>query len=343
MVSNRKARPCGLLGYGMRFLFLGALVVGPVSWACPWNRVVAEEPSNQATQNPPDKEEATNKREDEPPPVKEEAPDLAADLKDKVNDREPIPPWVENNPEPEAKAYCLTLIQAKQTSAQAFANSTQKDVAFVHLFEEPEKYRGKVVHFEGNLLRVVKQDPPKYVKGDTYGINVMYEGWVFAVKKYGANPVCIVFTDLPPGISVGDELDKIPVTFDAYFFKRYRYKAGDGWRDAPLFIGRTLQVKHDPMAGASQAMSSFTKNLVMGFLAMLVATAGLAVLLNWWYRHGDRRIHRLMADANPPTFAEPDANALAREEAENPDNGRFDDDGLDESPASRNGLKHDTF
>src|SRR5260370_39616558 len=100
-------------------------------------------------------------------------------------------------------------------------------------------------------------EPPKYVRGENYGIGVIYEAWIFDKELRGANPVLVVITDLPQGVAVGEQMD-IPVSFDAYFFKRYRYVAGDGTRECPMLIARTLQVLATAQEADSGSMLSFT-------------------------------------------------------------------------------------
>lgn len=332
MQPNQKARLSDRLASQPlgRFLAVGLMVVGLFAVPIAAARAQNEEPSSQATQNPPDKEEARPEPEPSAPP-RELAPNIVEDLRGRVEDRTRIDDWYRNNPSEEAKAYCQALIAANQTSAQAFANSARHDVTFAHLFEEPEKYRGQVVHFEGRVRRVRRFDPPKEIKGDVFGINNLYEAWIFDPEIHGANPVCLVFTQLPPGVPVKEDME-IPVAFDAYFFKRYRYKAKDGVHDCPLFIGHTLTVRKVPPAasdGVIRSISSFTTSLVIAVLLMFLGTVGLAVLLSWWYRRGDRRIHRILADAHAPSF--PDAPE--------DDTGHANGDGLSEYPDVPNRLR----
>ncbi len=312
MQPNQKA----CLGEGLarqplgRFLAVGLMVAGLFAVPIVAARAQNKEPGSQATQNPPDTEEARPAPEP-PAPPRELAPNIVDDLRGRVTDRTPVPPWYENNPTEEAKAFCQALIAANQTSAQAFANSARHDVTFAHLFEEPEKYRGQVVHFEGRVRRVRRFDPPNEVKGDVFGINNLYEAWIFDPEIHGANPVCLVFTQLPRGVPVKEKVE-IPVAFDAYFFKRYRFEAKDGWHDCPLFIGHTLTVRKAPAPASDsvvRSISSFTTSLVVAVLLMFLGTVGLAVLLSWWYRRGDRRIHRILADAHAPSFADAEAPA----------------------------------
>src|SRR5262249_39498868 len=156
----------------------------------------------------------------------------------RVIDRRPIPSEDRIDPPEEVKAYCLALTTAHATSSEAFANSARRDLTYAHLFEEPEKYRGEVVHYQGRLKRVRQFDAPEFIRDY---LPVIYECWLFDLKVYGANPLGVLVTELPRGVPVKEQLD-IPVTVDGYFFKRWRYQAGDGWRDAPLLIGRTLRI-----------------------------------------------------------------------------------------------------
>jgi hypothetical protein len=346
MDSNQKAcsrqrLACLPVGH---FLAISFLVVGLSALPIPSARTQDEQPANQATQNPPDQQEARPAPEAAAPP-RELAPDITADLRDRVTDRTSIPHWYKNNPTEEAKAYCQALIAASQTSAKAFANSARHDVTFAHLFEEPEKYRGQVIHFNGRLKRVRRFDPPDYVKGDVFGIKDLYEGWIFDPEIHGANPVCIVFTQLPAHVSVAEDMEVL-VAFDAYFFKRYRYKAKDGLRECPLFIGHTLQVKKVLAAStdsAAHSISAFTTNLVIAVLLMFLGTIGLALLLSWWYRRGDRRIHKVLADARMPEFPEPDAPADDVADHVPASNGYTNGHGLSTHPDSHNRLGRDNM
>src|SRR5713226_353770 len=143
----------------------------------------------------------------------------------------------------EGLAFCEALVKAHKTSNHTFQNSVTKGLTYANLFYESKLCRGKVVHFEGRLRRLIRFEPPGETKLD--GVTDQYEGWVFDPEIYGANPVCVVFTELPAGLEPRDKLD-VRVSFDGYYFKKYRYKAADNWRDAPLLIGHTIIVKQMP-------------------------------------------------------------------------------------------------
>src|SRR5260370_815927 len=180
----------------------------------------------------------------------DKAPRIDPDLLAGIEDRAPVRSAAENYGE--AQAYNYLLVQAAATPVAAFAKSARSDVTFAHLFEEPSKYRGQVVHIEGRLGRLRRFDAPRIAVRQ--GVPVLYEGWIFG-DAYFSNPYCVIATAVPKSIPLwqieqgktgqpkriwrGETLNH-RVSFDGYFFKRYRYKAGDGWRDPPLLIGPAL-------------------------------------------------------------------------------------------------------
>jgi hypothetical protein len=211
-----------------------------------------------------------------------------------VRDKTPIVSRREN--EEEFKAYCLAIVFAHTTPADAFRRGASLDVTYAHLFEEPDKYRGKVVHVTGRLKRVRRLDADPEIR-ETYEIPYVYEGWIFDPAIYGANPMCLLFTDLPPGIEVAETMDR-RITFDGYFFKKYRYKGGDGWHDCPLLIG------HSPTALSESAanVDILPRWILTTFAGVVIGTAALALGLALWYRRGDAKVRTAMASRRPAFF-----------------------------------------
>ncbi len=211
--------------------------------------------------------------------------ETALDLKGRgIEDRAPIRSKEEN--EGEFLAYCDALVTASQAD---LATGARRDLTFAHLYEQPGVYRGEVVHVEGSLARLRRFEAPSYVWSQ--GVRELYEGWVFDARTYGANAMAIVFTELPGGLELAERMDR-RVAFDGYFFKRYRYAAGDGRRDAPLLIGRRPILLDDRPAaaqgrGVSKAML-WSSGVILGTLA--AALCGLA----WWFRRGDRRVRECL-------------------------------------------------
>jgi hypothetical protein len=196
----------------------------------------------------------------------------------------------------ESEAYNYVLVQANKTPAEAFARSARRDVTFAHLFEEPSVYRGQVIHVEGQLRMLRKFTPPRLAANE--GVKDLYEAWIFDAIHV-RNPYCVLFTELPPGLQPGERLD-YQVAFDGYFFKRYRYQAADGWRDAPLLIGHTVAFRTLP--AASEPESPLYDWIVPIFLVALAGTVVMAIGTAWWFRHGDRRVRSTLARAALPSF-----------------------------------------
>lgn len=173
-------------------------------------------------------------------PAKKDRPVAAdKDLLAGVEDKKPVQGAAENKNE--YTAYCYLVLHAQEAPAAALAKAARKDVSYAKLMEDPAKYRGEPLALKGRLRRLVKMDAPKGLVND--GIKSLYEGWIFAEDEEGANPYCVIFTEVPQGVELGEKT-YYRVTCDAYFFKRYRYKSvNNTTRDAPLLIGKTFALQ----------------------------------------------------------------------------------------------------
>jgi hypothetical protein len=225
----------------------------------------------------------------------ERAPQIDPDILAEVEDKAPVRSAAENYAE--AAAYNYVLVQASTTPVTAFAKSARTDLTFAHLFEEPGKYRGQVVHLEGRLKRLRRFDAPRLAAKQ--GVPIIYEAWIFG-EAYFSNPYCAIVTSVPDSIPVADTLNH-HVAFDGYFFKRYRYQAGDSWRDAPLLIGHALL---DRESGVSDSSGSVAW-LLPALLTVVAATVLLVVGLNWWFHRGDRRVRMHLEMNRNVEFVEP--------------------------------------
>jgi hypothetical protein len=227
----------------------------------------------------------------------DKVPPIDPDVLGGIEDRQPVRGADENGYE--ARAYNYVLVEARKFSPEAFARSARRDVTFAHLFEQPSDFRGQVIHVEGRLKRLRKFDAPRAAAAE--GVPTIYEGWVFE-EIYFSNPFCVIVTELPEGIRVGERLEQ-RVAFDGYFFKNYKYQAGDGKRLAPLLIGRTLLLREP--AAAPESAWSFGNMFLPAFLILVLGTAVLVVTLTWWFRRGDSLVRARLAAAQRPTLPEP--------------------------------------
>src|SRR5262249_4047381 len=123
----------------------------------------------------------------------------------------------------ELTAYVDAVAKASLSPVDAIANGARHDVSRTNLLAQPHLFRGEVLHLEGKLRLIEKLPAPLVVS--YLGVHELYEAWVFE-QGYGANPSCLLLTELPDGLTPGPQND-VPVSFDGYFFKIYRYKSRD--------------------------------------------------------------------------------------------------------------------
>jgi hypothetical protein len=244
------------------------------------------------------------------------------------------------NGDPEIDIFCQILALAHFTSAKAFAKAARHDVSYAHLFNEPEQYRGQVVHVSGRLVRLQRFKPPDDARG--LGVSNQYEGWIMT-DRYGENPACVVFTALPDGLRIDEDrrLNIEDVGFDGYFYKRYRYKAYDSkkaneFRDAPLLIGHTLRGSFGPNAKEEAAEDNWGHNIIWLFVSVVGGTVLGVIGLTCWFRYHDRRVRRRILASRDTGFVPPPVEEPFREAEETPDvyGPRFAG-GEGEPPASR--------
>jgi hypothetical protein len=212
----------------------------------------------------------------------------------------------------EVDAYVEFLVRAHYTSAKAFARAASRDITYAHLFNEPARYRGRVVHFQGRLKRINRYDPPPEAAAE--GVSNLYEAWLFN-EHFGPHPFVVVFTEWPAKLPIDllgePKIDRVvEVSFDGYFYKKFRYKAIDSKantrRDAPLLIGHTLTVKRVPPAAGES--NEWANTLLYVFLGLLAAVVFLVVGLTYWFRRTDSRVRdRLLASRGEFVMPPPDA------------------------------------
>lgn len=254
-----------------------------------------------------------------PEPAVESAPDLNPSWLASVRDEKPFLDLRARAPDElqsprlrpgydEYLAYCQAVVAAAHAPRDAFAKSAAENgsLNFGHLYREPDRHRGKVVHLEGRLRRVTREDAPK--EAQRRGVRAIYEGWIF-LDRPGLPPVCVIFPDLPPNIKEGDKVDR-RVAFDGYFFKKYRYPSGkkdERGRNVPvttlLFIGPTVipEQSPPPQSAARSVLPRPVLYAVIGFVALTVA---LLVGVNLWYRRTDRQVRSRLEALQSERLAE---------------------------------------
>ncbi len=260
----------------------------------------------------------------------DKAPELTTKLLQSVRDDFQFPKTGAKDPDKvtqqeknEIEAYSEALVTVAKVPATAFAAGAKENhfVTYSHLFQEPWKYRGKVVSIKGRLKRLRKEEAP--VEARRQGVDFFYEGWIFPETKY-STPLCVAFAKLPDGVKIGENIDH-EVRFEGYFFKRYLYLASDGKPMKTLFFFAPTFTVTDPPAG-NDAGLSMTTMIVTGIPVVAAVTVILMGTLNWWFRRSDAAVKARLAaarasfdvsgdlrDEPPPEGIDPAANGHAFE------------------------------
>ena len=222
-----------------------------------------------------------------------------------IRDEQPLPKDIGDQ---ENDAYFTMLIYASRTAPRAFDKAANPEADWVHLFQEPHNYRGDVVHFEGKMKRLRKLDPPPMAA--QAGVKNYYEGFLYA-DLLEKDPVFFIVTDLPQGLEPGDHQD-VKVGFSGYFYKIFRYKAGDTDKTkmdrlAPLCMGRTLTPLTAPAAAEDEptAEPSWVSWLGPTFFGVIGATVALLFALGYWFRRSDRQVRQRLTAVRHADFIGP--------------------------------------
>ncbi len=224
----------------------------------------------------------------------EPIPPLLLDL---VQDSRGIPAAVSDDLE--LRAYFAFLAAAHRTPRSVLEKAARTDVTYAHLFTEPGKFRGQVVELRGQLRRIRKFEAPASAR--IAGIPYLYEGWIF-YKTLGGNPFCVLFTELPKGLQVAEEMD-IPVKFAGYFYKRYRYVPADQpagrsdyKREAPLLIGHApTPLGPGEIVAPGKEDTNWAKALLPIFVGGIIVTVVVGFVVLLWTRRADRTIKNRLA------------------------------------------------
>ncbi len=189
----------------------------------------------------------------------------------------------------EIKALVEALTNAAFTPEENFARSAKgnEHLNWGVIFAAPSSYRGKVIPMKGSLRRLRKLPAPYQLVHR--GIPFVYEGWVFTAT-YGSNPLCVLFIRLPEGVAIGEKIEH-EVTFNGYFFKRYKYYSSKGWKRTLHFVAPTFETKPKPEdTGLSDLITK-----VFAFLAFfgVITAVGLGIVRVWYLMHDAKVRNRI--------------------------------------------------
>jgi hypothetical protein len=216
-----------------------------------------------------------------------------------------------DNPD-EFLAYNEALLHARRFPAAELEQHARRDVLFADLVKPVRQdFRLKLVYFEGRLKRLRRLDPTRPLAAA--GVADLYEAWLF--PRSGPDPVCVLSTELPPGLEPGlDYSPPVPAAAAGYSFKLIHYEAAElnpkdrtrhRVRKAPLLMAHSLTLRPAAVAGADGG-DPWRTGFLPGLGAVLGGLAAAALALTAWFRRGDRAVRRELdnrRDVNP--FAGP--------------------------------------
>lgn len=209
--------------------------------------------------------------------------------------------------------YNQAVVDSFQTPIDAFINSAKDNdhVTFAHMYEQTDKYRGKVIPVKGHLRRLRKFDAPDRLQQS--GIKYIYEGWI-AVPTYRTHPVCVLFPLLPDSLKPAENMDRW-VEFYGYLINRYKYRSGRGDLDTPLLIGPTVIPAPQPPAPGGEIV---TPKILYGLVGFIVSVALAVIVLNLWFRRGDRKVRAHLENLQAERAIEALSNPEPFEQGEPP-------------------------
>jgi hypothetical protein len=208
----------------------------------------------------------------------------ARSLFEAVSDRAPLAKI-------EMPAYWRCL---KWVRAQSFADLERravKPVVYTQLWEQPDKYRGKLIRLRLHIRRILDWEAEE----NSAGVRRVYEawGWTDESKSF---PYVVVFSDIPSGMQLGDNLQEDGV-FVGYFLKTIAYTAYNKNRSSPLLLGRMKWLGSTPPAPPVVSSSDWFWIGAVGVPLLLLVVFG-----TWFQRL--RSLRRVKLPAAPADEAE---------------------------------------
>ena len=189
----------------------------------------------------------------------------------------------------DADARYELLLYAKETPAGSLEHDARHDVVIADLLDQPQKYRGEVLHIRGDLLWVRKME----LNRPGLGITECYQALLTVQGPDKA--FWVLFTKpLPTAAlsSAGNTIYIPNVEFAGYFYKLLAVEPLPGHKEPrilPVLVGSELV-----LPGASTPGDDLS---ILGaiFLAAALPVALIVVLACWLYRGHNRRLREKLA------------------------------------------------
>jgi hypothetical protein len=207
----------------------------------------------------------------------------ARSLFEAVSDRAPLAKI-------EMPAYWRCLKWARAQSFADLERRSVKHIVYTQLWEQPDKYRGKLIRLRLHIRRILDWEASE----NSAGVRRVYEawGWTDESKSF---PYVVVFSDIPDGMQLGDNLQEEGL-FVGYFLKTIAYTAYNKNRSSPLLLGRMKWLGSTPPAPPVVSGSDWFWIGAVGLPLVLLIVSGT------WFQM--RRLRRVKLPAAPADEAE---------------------------------------
>jgi hypothetical protein len=165
---------------------------------------------------------------------------------------------------------------AAEARPDLLEQGARRDLTYVDLWNEPDKYRGQLIYLQGYLRGLVPIEPTDDEYFNPLQLKTLYQGHLITAESH-PNSYVIVVPGVPAGIPMGKNIAE-NVTFAGHFFKLWQYSAADNTeRAAPLVIGRMLTWTPAPPNNRYAHLSAY---LAAGFVLIIIGVGGAMWALN---------------------------------------------------------------
>lgn len=196
----------------------------------------------------------------------------------------------------EFRMYNELLLRLREFPVNEMEACARKGLSFRDLVKDVRRdYQFELVYFKGRLKRLREAKPNRPLAEG--GVKTLYECWVF--PDDAADPMCVVTTELPEGLTPAKEYSPgKPVAFAGYSFKLMQYESSQAnpkdptqfvRRRAPLILAKSLTLLPGPEPYDD---TKWRNGFVPGILALLGVIVAVIVGLTWWFSRGARNLQR---------------------------------------------------
>lgn len=178
----------------------------------------------------------------------------------------------------EKNAWFRLFDRLNRAEEEQLIEQSEGRVAFLQLFRQPKRYRGKLVTIRGTARLAYHVQAPSNI----YGIKGYYVFWV-EPRGMSDQLINVYALETPPNFpeikdkDLDREKTKLiePVEFTGYFFKNYNYRTKTGSNIAPLMLAKVPTWEAPDRAPVELPQTSY---IVLGILAIAVVAIGISAL-----------------------------------------------------------------